>query len=778
ITITSPGSDSVVSGVVPVEVSYSDNVGVVSVDLYVNGQHYGQSTQEPFTFSLDTTVMDDGHNTLSAVALDAAGNQGSSGIAVSVNNGTTTDESTGDTPIISIASPVGGKVSGTIPIEFSYSNEAAIVSVDLYINDQLLGKNTQAPFNFTFDTTTVSDGSYTLTAHAFDEAGNKGVSANVSVTVQNAAADSTDKEAPIVTVASPSPGAEVSGTTRVEFETFDHVGIVRVELYANDVHVGSSTNAPFSIDWDTTQSVNGYGYLQAKAFDAAGNKGVSFYRNVTVNNSETATPADTQAPTINIASPASGTVSGTIPVNFNFSDNVGVVSVDLYVNGQLLGNNTQAPFNFTLDTTTVADGSYTLTAHAFDEAGNKGVSANVSVTVQNAAADSTDKEAPIVTVASPSPGAEVSGTTRVDFETFDHVGIVRVELYANDVHVGSSTNAPFSIDWDTTQSVNGYGYLQAKAFDAAGNKGVSFYRNVTVNNSETATPADTQAPTINIASPASGTVSGTIPVNFNSTDNVGVISVDLYVNGQLLGKNTQAPFNFTFDTTTVSDGSYTLTAHAFDEAGNKGVSANVTVTVQNAVAESTDKEAPIVTVASPSPGAEVSGTTRVEFETFDHVGIVRVELYANDVHVGSSTNAPFSIDWDTTQSVNGYGYLQAYAYDAAGNKGVSFYRNITVSNVSASDTTAPVISSFNLNDGMTLKSNTVINVSANDDQGVSQIALSIDGNTVMLSDNESLNYLLNVSTARKKKTPLHTIAVAASDRAGNTTKKSVNVYYK
>ncbi|MCB1719902.1 MAG: hypothetical protein KDK05_32670, partial [Candidatus Competibacteraceae bacterium] len=44
ITIINPGSDSVVSGVIPVEVSYSDNVGVVSVDLYVKGQHYGQST--------------------------------------------------------------------------------------------------------------------------------------------------------------------------------------------------------------------------------------------------------------------------------------------------------------------------------------------------------------------------------------------------------------------------------------------------------------------------------------------------------------------------------------------------------------------------------------------------------------------------------------------------------------------------------------------------------------------------------------------------------------
>ncbi|MCB1949270.1 Ig-like domain-containing protein, partial [Nitrosomonas sp.] len=580
ITIINPGSDSVVSGVIPVEVSYSDNVGVVSVDLYVNGQHYSQSTQEPFSFSLDTTVMDDGHNTLSAVALDAAGNQGSSGMTVTVNNGTTQNTTDDKTSVIGIISPTDGKVFGTITVDFNYSDTANIVSVDLYVNNQLYGRNSQAPYSFTLDTTTVTDADYVLTAFAVDADGKQYQSNNVTVSVSNNTT-TTDTEKPIVTVASPYPDAEVSGMTPVEFETYDNVGIVRVDLYANDVLVGTSEHAPFSINWDTTQTVNGYGYLQAHAYDVAGNKGISFFRNINVNNS----------------------------------------------------------------------------------------------------------------------GAEA----------------------------------------DTT--------------------------------------VDTLSPTIGIASPVSGTVSGTIPIDFNYSDNIGVVSIDLYVNGQLLGKNTQAPFTFTLDTTTVADGDYLLTAYAFDEAGNQGVSANVVLTVSN-ISDSADTEAPIVTVASPSPGAEVSGITRVEFETFDYVGIVRVDLYANDVYVGSSKNAPFSIDWDTKQTINGYGYLQAQAFDAAGNKGVSFYRNITVNNAPAADTTAPTINTFNLYNGMTIQSDTIINVSASDNQGISQIALIIDGNTVVLSEDDSLSYLLNVSTARKRKTQLHTISVAASDYAGNTTKQTVNVYYK
>ncbi|MCP5243989.1 MAG: hypothetical protein H6940_11270, partial [Burkholderiales bacterium] len=55
---------------------------------------------------------------------------------------------------------------------------------------------------------------------------------------------------------------------------------------------------------------------------------------------------------------------------------------------------------------------------------------------------------------------------------------------------------------------------------------------------------------------------------------------------------------------------------------------------------------------------------------------------ANGVQVGSSTQAPFTVNWDTTQTSNGLGYLQAHAFDAAGNTTVSFSRNILVNNLS------------------------------------------------------------------------------------------------
>ena len=93
---------------------------------------------------------------------------------------------------------------------------------------------------------------------------------------------------------------------------------------------------------------------------------------------------------------------------------------------------------------------------------------------------------------------------------------------------------------------------------------------------------DTVAPTVSLTSPASGaTVSGSLAVTANASDNVGVTRVDVFVDGTLAGSDATAPFSVTVDTTTLSNGSHAISAKAFDAANNAGTSAAVTVTVQN-----------------------------------------------------------------------------------------------------------------------------------------------------------------------------------------------------
>src|SRR5690242_4502192 len=100
--------------------------------------------------------------------------------------------------------------------------------------------------------------------------------------------------------------------------------------------------------------------------------------------------------------------------------------------------------------------------------------------------------------------------------------------------------------------------LVARAFDTAGNEGVSGAVTVTVKN------ADTTGPTVSISAPTAGaTVSGALSVSFTASDNRGVARVELSVDGQVVASTTTAPFGVTWDTTTVTNGPHTLTAKAY-----------------------------------------------------------------------------------------------------------------------------------------------------------------------------------------------------------------------
>lgn len=94
--------------------------------------------------------------------------------------------------------------------------------------------------------------------------------------------------------------------------------------------------------------------------------------------------------------------------------------------------------------------------------------------------------------------------------------------------------------------------------------------------------ADTLPPSTSITAPASGaTVSGTVSVTASASDNVGVTRVEFYLDGTLQSTDTAAPYAWSWDTRTATNGSHQLTSMAFDAAGNSATSGAVTVTVNN-----------------------------------------------------------------------------------------------------------------------------------------------------------------------------------------------------
>lgn len=201
------------------------------------------------------------------------------------------------------------------------------------------------------------------------------------------------------------------------------------------------------------------------------------------------------------------------------------------------------------------------------------------------------------------------------------------------------------------------------------------------------TAPDTVAPTVTVTSPTAGqTLSGNKALTVSASDNVGVDHVEYYRSGSTLplGSSATGPsYSITWNTTTVPNGAYTITAKAYDAAGNVGVSAPVSVTVNNTVSSGPDTVAPTVSVTSPTAGQTLASMATIAANASDNVGVVVVRFYrtGSTTEIGSDATAPWAITWDTTTVANGSYGITAKAYDAAGNVGTSSAISISVNNV-------------------------------------------------------------------------------------------------
>ncbi len=95
-------------------------------------------------------------------------------------------------------------------------------------------------------------------------------------------------------------------------------------------------------------------------------------------------------------------------------------------------------------------------------------------------------------------------------------------------------------------------------------------------------PPPDEPPDVSITAPASGsTVSGSVTITASASDDVGVVGVRFLVDGAPLGaEDTSSPYSISWNTTTVANGSHTLTATARDTAGQVA-SSSITVNVGN-----------------------------------------------------------------------------------------------------------------------------------------------------------------------------------------------------
>jgi hypothetical protein len=88
-------------------------------------------------------------------------------------------------------------------------------------------------------------------------------------------------------------------------------------------------------------------------------------------------------------------------------------------------------------------------------------------------------------------------------------------------------------------------------------------------------------PSVTLTAPAAGaTLTGIVPVQATAMDSVGVTKVEFYLDNVLRAVSLTAPYVWNFDSSSASNGTHTLSAWAYDAAGNIGRT-SISVTTQN-----------------------------------------------------------------------------------------------------------------------------------------------------------------------------------------------------
>jgi glucose/arabinose dehydrogenase len=283
-----------------------------------------------------------------------------------------------------------------------------------------------------------------------------------------------------------------------------------------------------------------------------------------------------------------------------------------------------------------------------------------------------DTTAPAVALTAPADKSVLGEIVDVTATATDNVSVASVQFLLDGNPLGSAdTTAPYHVSWNTATAAAGPHVLSAIAVDDAGNGAAATMANVTVDN---------VPPTVAITAPSPGaTVRGFVTITAEASDANGIEGVQFVLNGSHIGPfDRAAPYTFDWTTSNQGDGKWNITAVARDAARNQGLSAVVSVIVDN---KPNGAPPPTVTITDPPSGTSVFGPWTVNANAFDADGIASVQFKLDGADLGSpDITPPYSTVWTTTASADGPHSLTAVATDAGGLQTTSAVVNVTVAN--------------------------------------------------------------------------------------------------
>ena len=412
--------------------------------------------------------------------------------------------------------------------------------------------------------------------------------------------------------------------------------------------------------WDTYAETQADHLVEVVLFDPQGNA---------VSNSTTMR-VDNTAPSVSILSPGTKKpIAGTVLVNASATDGYLMGKVEFFVDG-VSQKTVSTPlggkyYTWSWDTRRFAEGSHSLTAWAYDAAGNT-KSATITVTVSNP---------PDIGIRSPRALAVVRGTTVVAAHTDDPANIAKVDFYVDDAFRWTDSTPDgkfFNWSWGTTLEFDGSHVVKAIATSLTGST-VSHQISVSVDNA---------APDITILIPFPGAVvggsdeaGGTVIVRaLVLEENMDV--VQLLADGSLRAEE-RAPvgwyqsswhdYQLKWDTYgNESDGAHVLTVRAYDAAGNFA-SEQVSVTVDN-------HYPPSLAIVAPAPNYVVACNRETDYScpvtvtvtASDDEELSYVRVLLPPWVTSTKESPPFTFTWQSAKVADGPYAITATAVDALG----------------------------------------------------------------------------------------------------------------
>lgn len=356
-------------------------------------------------------------------------------------------------PTVSLTSPTNGTVitaASTVLTATAADSDDTVSKVSFFAGDHLIGVATNAPYTVTW--TGYGSGKYSLFAKAVDTAGLSGLSTAVSVVVSNLP--------PVISLTSPTNKASFAPGSNIPLAanaSDANDSVVKVSFLVNGRVIASVATPPYATVWTNAQPGN-YS-VTARAEDEFGRVVTSESAKISVSDAP---------PVVSITSPKNGDSFGK-PANVTFTADAtdaddGVAKVSFFLDGQLIGGTSSAPYSLTW--TNVPPGSHSIVARAVDTWGVSTSSKAVKFSVTNAT--------PVISIQSPTNSATFVAPAAISIAATasDADGsILRVSFWANERLLGIVDKAPFTFLWKDAPA--GKYKLTAQATDDNGSRAQS-----------------------------------------------------------------------------------------------------------------------------------------------------------------------------------------------------------------------------------------------------------------------------------------------------------------